>query len=218
MASEDAFIRQYEDFVRAIVLQTRRQVGVELELDDLMAYAFEGLLDARRRFDPERGVKFRAYAYYRVRGAVIDGIRAMSPMPRRAYERLRAATALDTEAEAVQESQAGASRPSGAEAVRQLDAILGKVAAAHCVAMAAEDDPGQRTPEANAVDRERRQRTREAIDRLPEREAALIRGHYLEGRPFDGIAEELGLSKSWASRLHSRALGLLREALLEQEA
>lgn len=216
MATDEAFIRQYNGFVRSVVLQTRRQIDVDVDLDDLLAYGFEGLLDARRRFEPERGVKFRSYAYYRVRGAVIDGIRAMMPMPRRAHDRMKAAIALDSVGEDVQDAGAGTERPAVAEAVRQVDAILGSMAAAYCVASAADPDDVE-TPELAAVDKERRERTRAAIATLPEREAALIRGHYLEGRSFDSIAAELGLSKSWASRLHSRALKTLCEALKPHE-
>jgi RNA polymerase sigma factor for flagellar operon FliA len=52
-----------------------------------------------------------------------------------------------------------------------------------------------------------------ALERLPEREQRMIRGHYFEGRRFDDVAAELGISKSWASRVHAHALDLLRKAL-----
>jgi len=54
---------------------------------------------------------------------------------------------------------------------------------------------------------------REAITELPREEAELVRRHYLEGARFDHVAEELGLSKSWASRLHTRALTRLSKRL-----
>jgi RNA polymerase sigma factor for flagellar operon FliA len=54
---------------------------------------------------------------------------------------------------------------------------------------------------------------REAIAELPHEEAELVRRHYLEGARFDHVAEELGLSKSWASRLHTRALTRLSKRL-----
>jgi len=52
-----------------------------------------------------------------------------------------------------------------------------------------------------------------AITALPEQEGVLIRRHYLEGERFDHVAAELGLSKSWASRLHTRAIGRLTKRL-----
>jgi RNA polymerase sigma factor for flagellar operon FliA len=54
---------------------------------------------------------------------------------------------------------------------------------------------------------------RSAIAELPHEEAELVRRHYLEGARFDHVAEELGLSKSWASRLHTRALTRLSKRL-----
>jgi RNA polymerase sigma factor for flagellar operon FliA len=52
-----------------------------------------------------------------------------------------------------------------------------------------------------------------AIRELPDNEAELVRRHYLEGERFDHVAKDLGLSKSWASRLHTRAIRRLSEAL-----
>jgi RNA polymerase sigma factor for flagellar operon FliA len=51
------------------------------------------------------------------------------------------------------------------------------------------------------------------MDDLPTAESELVRRHYLNGERFDHVAEELGLSKSWASRLHTRALGRLAKRL-----
>ena len=54
---------------------------------------------------------------------------------------------------------------------------------------------------------------RRAIGDLPEQEAELVRRHYLEGERFDLVAKDLGLSKSWASRLHTRAIVRLTKRL-----
>jgi RNA polymerase sigma factor for flagellar operon FliA len=139
---DDEFIRQYDSFVRGIVKHTSAQLGLECELDDLVAFAYEGLLDARKRFDPARGVQFKSFAYYRVRGAVIDGVRRMAYLPRRAYARLKAAEALDLENEALAQTRAaGAAQPDAEGALRALDGVLGRVAAAYCVASGAEEPP-----------------------------------------------------------------------------
>jgi RNA polymerase sigma factor for flagellar operon FliA len=97
--------------------------------------------------------------------------------------------------------------------------VLGRVAAAYTTAQCAEGVAGDEgtgtppTPEDAALFRERRELTKRALATLPEQERFLIEGHYVNGRPFDELARELGLSKSWASRLHTRALDRLREAL-----
>jgi RNA polymerase sigma factor for flagellar operon FliA len=212
---DSEFIRQYDPFVRGIVKHTRAQLGLEGDADDMLAFAYEGLLEARQRFDPARGVQFKSFAYYRVRGALLDGVRRMAYLPRRAYARLRAAEAVDSEGEPIAEASAASAEALGVEGgLRAIDGILGRVAAAYCIAGGAED--GERSsedPEGGLIAREQIDLVRGALDSLPEQERLLIRGHYIDGRNFDEIAKELGLSKSWASRLHTRALGRLREAL-----
>jgi RNA polymerase sigma factor for flagellar operon FliA len=200
--------------VRGIVKHTRAQLGLECDIEDLVAFAYEGLIEARKRFDPARGVQFKSFAYYRVRGAVVDGVRRMAYLPRRAYARLKAAEAMDLQSEPfVETAQAGATPPDAAHALRALDEMLGHVAAAYCTAASVDDDDAD--PEHSLLARERRDRVQQALAVLPEQEQFLIRGHYIEGRNFDELAAELGLSKSWASRLHTRALGRMRDALGE---
>jgi RNA polymerase sigma factor for flagellar operon FliA len=71
----------------------------------------------------------------------------------------------------------------------------------------------QASPEEALGDAELKAVVRKAIGALPENEAELVRRHYLEGERFDHVAKDLGLSKSWASRLHTRAIRRLTEAL-----
>src|SRR5690606_300924 len=66
----------------------------------------EGLLDAARRFDPARGVSFRTFAYYRVRGAMLDGLRKMGAWSRRGYERVALLQAAQSPAEGCYEDHA----------------------------------------------------------------------------------------------------------------
>jgi len=217
---DNEFIRQYEPFVRGIAKHTSLQLEIDGDLEDLVAAGFEGLLEARRRFDPARGVAFKSFAYYRVRGAVIDAVRQNAYLPRRAYARMKAAEALDIEGEQTVEQRAaaeagGAPARDTEQSLRAIDGILGRIAAAYCTAAGSESDspPESPTPEHALLAREGQDRVRRALDALPEPERTLLRGHYLQDRRFDEIAKELGLSKSWASRLHTRALDRMRELL-----
>jgi RNA polymerase sigma factor for flagellar operon FliA len=215
---DSEFIQQYDAFVRGIVRHTRAQLGLEGDARDMLAFAYEGLLEARKRFDPARGVQFKSFAYYRVRGALLDGVRRMAYLPRRAYARLKASEAVDFEGEPVVEARAAAGATLDKESsLRAIDGILGNVAAAYCTAAAADSGDRPDDPEQDVFAREQGERVRGALEALPEQERCLIRGHYLEGRDFDEIAKDLGLSKSWASRLHSRALARLRETLVTRE-
>src|SRR5262245_17644591 len=58
--------------IKPIALRLRRTLGRAAEIDDLMSYGQGGLLEAARRFDPARGVPFRAFANFRIRGAMLD--------------------------------------------------------------------------------------------------------------------------------------------------
>jgi RNA polymerase sigma factor for flagellar operon FliA len=226
----DDFVREYAVFVRGIAKQTKLQLALDCESEDLVAFGFEGLLQAKERFDAARNVPFKSFAYYRVRGAILDGVRSMAYLPRRAHARMKAAIAVDLETESLGEANAAAasgasgSAAAGPQAIenklRAIDGVLGRIAAAYTTAQCADDVAaaagleGQRTPEDLVLATERRTLTKQALALLPEQERFLLEGHYIHGRPFDELARELGLSKSWASRLHTRALDRLRQALV----
>jgi RNA polymerase sigma factor for flagellar operon FliA len=217
MREDDQFVKEYEGFVRATALQTRAQLGLDSAIEDLVAYGFQGLLEARLRFDASKGVAFKSFAYYRVRGAILDGVRAMARLPRRAYARLRAAEALDQATEGNAQQQGAAQRtPSIEGSLRSIDSILGRVAAAYTVAVTVEDaEQGAGSPEEALLHEERLARMRSAVAQLPERERHMIEGHYFHGKRFDALSTELGISKSWGSRVYAHALDMLKEALFE---
>ncbi len=206
------------DLVDGIASQVGRAIGWAIERDDLKSFGREGLLDAARRFDPSRGVPFRGYAGYRVRGAIIDGVRRGSRLPRRMHERLRGLEAAALVGEGRLEDMQAPAPPgsSRADAERAFTDHLAAVATAMATGMlkdSATDDAGERvvvadadTPEEQAAKSEILGLIERAIEALPEQEQALVRRHYLSGERFDHVAAELGLSKSWASRLHARAM------------
>jgi RNA polymerase sigma factor FliA len=205
--------------VEAIVHRVAREMMLPTsEIPDLMGYAFEGLIEAQGRFDPSRGVLFRTFASYRVRGAVIDGVRQMSRLSRRAYAKVKAAEAADR----ITEDVAYARREHGATAslestVSALDGALSRLATSFVVASAAQEqhESADPSPEESVLRAESSRRLHAALGRLDERERALVVGFYFEGVPFDQTAKKLGISKSWASRIYTRALDRLRAAMLE---
>jgi RNA polymerase sigma factor FliA len=208
--------------VDAIANQLMRGLGAHVERQELQALGREGLLMAARRFDPGRGVPFRGYASFRVRGAMIDGVRAMGHLPRRVHQQLRAAQAADLYSESVAEDTAPPDQ-SRIEAQRALDDHLAGMATAMAIGLVAEavtGEDGRLTGGATGPDPEQavegaelRDLLRRQIEELPEQEAELIRRHYLGGERFDHVAQDLGLSKSWASRLHTRAVDRLTKRL-----
>ena len=213
------------DLVEILARQVRRTVASHVELDELVSYGREGLLEAARRFDPGRGVSFRSYANYRVRGAMIDGVRAMAALPRRVHERIRGLDAARRVSEgAVEDLSAGvAPGTTRADAERALNDHLASMATAMAAGIVAQTVAGEggetvavspgEDPEERAAKKELVELVSRSIEELPEQEAILLRRHYLEGDRFDHVAAELGLSKSWASRIHTRAIKKLAKRL-----
>jgi RNA polymerase sigma factor for flagellar operon FliA len=215
------------DLVEAIARRLAREVGSRVEIGELLSYGREGLLDAARRFDPARGVPFRGYASFRVRGAMIDGIRKSARLPRRTHERLSGLLAANRTSEGAYEDVLAPPAPgaTAADSERALADHLAAMATAVAVGLLTTTgfgDEGDRIPLANEENAEAQLGRAElmalvksAISELPPQEEALVRRHYLEGERFDHVAAELGLSKSWASRLHTRAIKRLTQKLRE---
>jgi RNA polymerase sigma factor for flagellar operon FliA len=213
------------ELVDIIARQIKRSVGGAADLGELQSYGREGLLDAARRFDESRGVPFRSYANYRVRGSIIDGVRSMARLPRRLHDRLRGLQAAGDYSEGAAEdvSAPPAQVQARADADRALSDHLAGMATAVAMGLVAQKAHGEdgevvgvaqsQSPEEQLVNAQLIHVVRKAIDTLPKEEAELVRRHYLEGERFDHVAAELGLSKSWASRLHTRAIVRLTKRL-----
>jgi RNA polymerase sigma factor for flagellar operon FliA len=215
------------ELVDIVAKQVLRGMGAGLvDLDDLRSFGREGLLDAARKFDSERGVPFRAYANFRVRGAIIDGVRSFAQLPRRAYERLNGMSAAlkvsEGEADDAFTARGGATRAQADQALGDHLAAMAAAISVGLIAPSAVGEEGEQvqvsvadSPE-DAVSRaELLAAVESAITELPAEEATLVRRHYLEGERFDHVAQSLGLSKSWASRLHTRAMQRLAKRFRE---
>ncbi len=191
----------------------RRIVAPSVTLDDLRSFGQEGLLQAARTFDESRGVPFRRWANLRIRGAMIDGVRQWGSLPRRVYRELRAVAAADRLQEAYDEEDAAnpLATPEGADArlTSYLAGIATAIAAGTMVAAPRGSiDPEGRdaTPEDLVGNAELIARVKAIVARLPDAERTLVERHYFGDETLDQAAASLGLSKSWGSRLHARAI------------
>lgn len=193
-------------------------------LDDLRSFGREGLLVAARTFDAARGVPFRRWANLRIRGAIIDGVRRWGTLPRRVYRDLRALAAGDTLQEIYDEEDA-ASRAATAEAAdARLTTYLAGLATAMAMGMLAAPPPRadgeaaslDATPEDLVANAQLMDRIKAIVSRLPQAERALIERHYFADQTLDQAAASLGLSKSWGSRLHARAIDTIARELRRQ--
>ncbi len=206
-------VREGLPVVAMLARQLRRQLGARLDVSELESMGNEGLLDAARSFDPSRGVPFRRWANLRARGAMFDGLRSSGGLPRAAYRKLRALEAADRVQDGRVEDDAN-SPPASAEAAdkRLSESLSGMAMAMAAGFLSASSDGLDRvmdedvSPEDAVAEKELLDVVRSIIAKRPDAERQLLERHYFGGITFDEAARELGLSKSWASRLHARAL------------
>ncbi len=219
-----ARFHEHLELVNIIAAQVRRSVGPSADRDDLVANGREGLLEAARRYDATRGVPFKLYANYRVRGAMIDGVRKSAALPRRTYERLVALQASSAVSEGELEHSGVAKwLPTDvAEAEDLLAEHLSGMAAAAALATLtgrgydgdARTEPGASvSPEEELSRAELIARVKQAVEELSPEAAAVVRRHYLEGERLEDIARDYEMSKSWASRLLTRTTARLAKRL-----
>jgi RNA polymerase sigma factor FliA len=177
-----------------------RRVSVySLDCEDFVQNAELGMLDAMMRFDPERGIDFRAYAKQRVRGAVFNGVRALL--------RERGVSADDARF-AERLSHMHRDEADAFESV--VDAIVG-LGIGYLLENAAHD---ARTDAYTYAKRDQTNvRLLAAVSRLPHRLRDIVNAHYFNHVPFSTIADQLQLTKGRVSQLHREALLRLRDAL-----
>ncbi|HVJ93165.1 MAG TPA: sigma-70 family RNA polymerase sigma factor [Labilithrix sp.] len=209
------------ELVDIIARQMRRQFGPHVQVDDLASQGREALLAAARSFDPERGIPFRRWANLRIRGAMIDSVRKDGSLPKRVYRKLRAVQAADAVHEAANEEQGAAPTPTAEAADAKLADHLGTAAMAMALgflsmrrdeALEQAKDPDH-SPESNVGHVQLIARVRDAIAELPDQERTLLTRHYFDDIQLDEAARELGLSKSWGSRLHARGIEAVARSL-----
>ncbi|MFN8601879.1 MAG: FliA/WhiG family RNA polymerase sigma factor [Candidatus Binatia bacterium] len=218
----DQALRQHLPLVKRVVRRLLVHKPANVEADELVNWGLDGLLQALQRFDPTRQVEFEAYARMRIRGAILDRLRATDFMARslrrkankleRAYHVLegrlgRPATEDEVAAElgvTVDElrEQLAAIGRSGVVGLED----LGEAPAQEQPDVADILDVERADPLAALLSRERAKLVADAIDRLPERERSVIALYYREGITMREVAAVLGVTESRVSQLHSQAL------------
>lgn len=191
-------INKYTGLVRQIAGGFQRKLPRNVLRDDLIAAGMSGLWDAVRKHGHEQTDNFDWYVRVRIRGAILDELRAQDWLPRRA----RAAAA-----EAAQNSGKRACTP----VVLRFDDVS-ETEQARCLT-AGESTNTEKAVEARLV----KATLTRAMDQLPERERRIVSMHYFRGVKFKDLGEMLGVSEPRISQLHSRAMTRLK-GILESAA
>jgi RNA polymerase sigma factor for flagellar operon FliA len=213
-SSDDAeLIGRHASMIDRVARRLAARTGLSNLREDLWSSGALGLVDAARRFDGARGIRFETFAEHRVRGAMLDELRRMDHLPRRLRDRTQ--QAQRARASIAQENGRPASDEEVAAALHVgLDELMDIEGAAQPPVpldpevLARIDQP---TPEAEVEKRQLSAALAEKIGRLPERLQLLLALHYQEDRTYREIAEVLGVSEPRICQLHQQALKLLRE-------
>lgn len=214
----DSLVNEGTPVLRIVAKRLARRMGGGLPLDDLISMGQPALLIAAQTFDPSRS-KFATYAGLKVKWAMLDGLKREG-RSRSVVARATALAASERVGAAYGEAAQGDDDALQTEEVyaERLGSLLDGHAAALAMGLvsASADPPPQEAPATPEDDVARADLVRvlkDAVARLPDRERALVERHYYADEPFETIAKDLGISKSWASRVHAHAIERLGEAL-----
>lgn len=234
-AERQSTIEEHAPLVKWVVSRMVVNTTGELDRDDLISSGTIGLIQAVDRYDPAQGVPFRTYAVSRIRGAIIDALRASDRLPRSVRQKAKRFAAVQNEL------SADGAQPSHT----QLAAAMGMTQKEYdemrvnCTWQTVslnelmerpnsdgENDGFRELPsETNTGDFSQRLEERETLDALseavaalPARELLLVSLYYKEGMTMREICQILDVSESRISQLHQRALGRLRNHMERERA
>jgi RNA polymerase sigma factor for flagellar operon FliA len=221
--------------VKHIVFQVAVHFPRHVDRDELARAGALGLVEAARRYDESRGVPFDRFAAQRIRGAILDAVRAADWAPRSVRTLARRLEAV--EQRLATELGRVPSAPEMAEALGMTDEELARLqdrlfrsvvlALEHEVNDAGEEDltlvdvlcdRSVVEPLEQLESRELHAYLRDAVHLLPERHRLVIVGYFLEGRTSQELARFLGVTESRVSQLRSEALTMLKDGIEAQYA
>lgn len=227
----DRLVLHYAPLVKYVAGRVGTGLPGHVDVADLVQSGIFGLVDAIEKFEPERGLRFETYAMQRIRGAILDELRAQDWVPRsvrsrgkeveRALERLEGRlqrTATDIEVA----GELGMTVAELREVYAQLQltsvvALDELIAAGRSESSLAETLPDERVCDPSTVlDRtESRRLLADAVARLTERDRMIVTLYYFENLTLAEIGRVLGVTESRVCQLHTRAVLRLRTRLLE---
>ena len=225
---ESDYVKQYAPLVRRLAHQMIARLPANVELDDMIQAGMMGLMDAVSRFEVTQGTQFEVYAAQRIRGAMLDELRANDWLPRSARKSQR-----DIE-NAIHRLEGKLNRaPHEAEIAGELEMSLAQYQQMLHDARGAQlvhlDDLGGKVddedylerhlvddcPEPGEILRDKRFRYAlvDAIDELPEREKLLMSLYHEQDLNLREIGGVMGITESRVCQLHSQAVARLRARL-----
>jgi len=227
----ERLLGEYLPLIRYHADQLMRRTPASIELDDMIDAGVLGLLDGAQRFDDEREVQFKTFVSYRVRGAMIDYLRAFDWMPRSLRDASKsmqlAMAALEQEkGRPAEEAEVAAYLDIDVSEYRKrldqvrsmsvvhfddLPSVMGEDDEMNVLDMLEGDEALM--PERQAATQQFVEKLAVAIEGLPKREMVLLTLYYYEELTMKEVALVLGLTESRISQLHSQMVVRLRGSL-----
>ena len=230
-AQRDQLILHYSPLVKYVAGRMASGLPGSVEQADLVSYGMFGLIDAIDRFEPERGLKFETFGIPRIRGAILDELRALDWVPRGVRAKARAVEAAFTKLEGSLLRSPTVSELAQELAVSEaeLQAIFAELSLTGLVALddlLAHASADRDSASDSVLDRSRaplvafelqetRQVLADVIRRMPERERAVLLLYYYEGLTLAEVGEVLGVTESRVCQIHTKAVLHLRARLTE---
>ncbi len=224
----DALIQDHMKLVPQIVRSFHSLLPNHVDRSDLESAGYVGLVDAAGKFDPSKHIQFKSYAQFRIRGAIVDSLRATDWSPRqlrrqgREIERAmqmishrcgRSATDVEVATEL------GLDLEQYHDLLAQLHGLEIGTLNVECNEDSGDEElayvagPAEEEPLFRCLRGEMSQRLEEAIETLPERERLVISLYYSEELSLREIGMALGIGESRVSQIRSSAVVRLRSAL-----
>lgn len=227
--SADALIRLYMPLVQYHVSRIFSSLPRNVNKDDLMSHGLLGLYDALEKFDPERDLKFDTYASFRIRGAILDGLRKEDWLPRSMREKAKKIDAAIEKLEQklgryVTSAEVASELNLPEEEVMQ---IMSESFFANMLSIDEKtndsdreetfkstiEDKNSPTPEEQILKDSVREELENVIKSLNEKEQLVISLFYFEELTLTEIGQVLDLSTSRISQIHSKAIFRLQQVL-----
>lgn len=231
----DAAIQQYAPLVKYVVGRLAIGLPAILDYEDILSYGTIGLIEALDRYDGSKGVKFETYAISRIRGSIIDALRALDRLPRsvrqkaKKLDQVTQAFTLENGREPTDEEVATAMGLTIEQYNTMLvDCSWVTVSLDGLLDRDTNDDgaaPTELPADPNEEDFTNRLEKRQMLDALtgavkglPEREWLIVSLYYRDEMTMKEIAQILEISESRVCQLHGRALSRLRARLARERA
>jgi len=233
--ARERLILHYAPLVKYVASRVATGLPASVDQADLVSYGMFGLIDALQKFEPGRGNKFETYAIPRIRGAIIDELRAMDWVPRSVRFKQREIEKSLADLESMLKRQPtekelaerlGMSLHELHEVITQIS-FVSVLALDETVSVGA--DRGEKVslvdtladkgfdPITGVESQETRGLLAAAINELSEREKIVVTLYYFEGLTLAEIGEILGVTESRVCQIHTKAVGVLRGQMTEYD-